>query len=161
MLYQWSIVNCHVSFQYGGRGIRTPGAVPRTTVFKTAGFNHSPIPPMSSLTCRSAEFQILNGEVVNAIWFFRSYLHWERSGIRVTDGNHSQVCSSVERDVAPIFGFDMQVLSVLESYGHGKWLAPFIRAEFDFGNDGYRQLPMKFSLAINEDGFAVAALNES
>ena len=29
----------------GGRGIRTPGTVPRTAVFKTAGFNHSPIPP--------------------------------------------------------------------------------------------------------------------
>src|SRR5580765_3104077 len=29
----------------GGRGIRTPGTVPRTAVFKTAGFNRSPIPP--------------------------------------------------------------------------------------------------------------------
>ena len=34
----------------GGRGIRTPGTVPRTAVFKTAGFNRSPIPPMSILT---------------------------------------------------------------------------------------------------------------
>ena len=38
--------NCHLSFKYGGRGIRTPGTVPRTAVFKTAGFNHSPIPPL-------------------------------------------------------------------------------------------------------------------
>jgi hypothetical protein len=30
----------------GGRGIRTPGGVTPTTVFKTAGFNHSPIPPL-------------------------------------------------------------------------------------------------------------------
>jgi hypothetical protein len=29
----------------GGRGIRTPGTLSSTTVFKTAGFNHSPIPP--------------------------------------------------------------------------------------------------------------------
>jgi hypothetical protein len=29
----------------GGRGIRTPGAVSRTAVFKTACFNHSHIPP--------------------------------------------------------------------------------------------------------------------
>ncbi len=29
----------------GGRGIRTPGTVSRTAVFKTAGINHSPIPP--------------------------------------------------------------------------------------------------------------------
>src|SRR5215472_11234464 len=30
----------------GGRGIRTPGALSGTTVFKTAGFNRSPIPPL-------------------------------------------------------------------------------------------------------------------
>src|SRR3569832_1319494 len=29
----------------GGRGIRTPGTLSSTTVFKTAGFNRSPIPP--------------------------------------------------------------------------------------------------------------------
>ena len=29
----------------GGRGIRTPGTLSGTTVFKTAGFNRSPIPP--------------------------------------------------------------------------------------------------------------------
>ena len=29
----------------GGRGIRTPGALSGTTVFKTAGINRSPIPP--------------------------------------------------------------------------------------------------------------------
>ncbi len=33
----------------GGRGIRTPGTVPRTAVFKTAGFNRSPIPPLSRI----------------------------------------------------------------------------------------------------------------
>src|SRR5262245_53786661 len=30
-----------------GRGIRTPDAVPCMTVFKTAAFNHSAIPPQS------------------------------------------------------------------------------------------------------------------
>ncbi len=29
----------------GGRGIRTPGSRERTTVFKTAAFDHSAIPP--------------------------------------------------------------------------------------------------------------------
>ena len=29
----------------GGRGIRTPGTLSGTTVFKTAGINRSPIPP--------------------------------------------------------------------------------------------------------------------
>ena len=29
----------------GGRGIRTPGTRERTTVFKTAAFDHSAIPP--------------------------------------------------------------------------------------------------------------------
>jgi hypothetical protein len=32
----------------GGRGIRTPGTLSSSTVFKTAGFNHSPIPPLLS-----------------------------------------------------------------------------------------------------------------
>ena len=33
----------------GGRGIRTPGGVSPTAVFKTAGFNRSPIPPQASV----------------------------------------------------------------------------------------------------------------
>ena len=33
----------------GGRGIRTPGTLPGTTVFKTAALNHSAIPPLASL----------------------------------------------------------------------------------------------------------------
>ena len=33
----------------GGRGIRTPERVAPLTVFKTAGFNHSPIPPSPRL----------------------------------------------------------------------------------------------------------------
>ena len=32
----------------GGRGIRTPGTVARTAVFKTACFNHSHIPPLGT-----------------------------------------------------------------------------------------------------------------
>jgi hypothetical protein len=49
-----------ISDSNGGRGIRTPGTVPRTAVFKTAGFNRSPIPPMSSLLLESREFQAVN-----------------------------------------------------------------------------------------------------
>jgi hypothetical protein len=30
----------------GGRGIRTPERLPTLTVFKTAAFNHSAIPPL-------------------------------------------------------------------------------------------------------------------
>jgi hypothetical protein len=33
----------------GGRGIRTPGPVSRTTVFKTAAFDHSAIPPIAKV----------------------------------------------------------------------------------------------------------------
>src|SRR5579884_3984291 len=36
----------------GGRGIRTPERVTPLTVFKTAGFNHSPIPPFTILPDR-------------------------------------------------------------------------------------------------------------
>jgi hypothetical protein len=39
----------------GGRGIRTPGPRERTTVFKTAAFDHSAIPPGAKL----AKFCIL------------------------------------------------------------------------------------------------------
>jgi hypothetical protein len=34
----------------GGGGIRTPETLSGLTVFKTAGFNHSPTPPLFSLT---------------------------------------------------------------------------------------------------------------
>ncbi len=34
----------------GGRGIRTPGTLTGTTVFKTAGFNRSPIPPRAGIS---------------------------------------------------------------------------------------------------------------
>ena len=37
----------------GGRGIRTPGTLSGTTVFKTAGINRSPIPPREELRCCS------------------------------------------------------------------------------------------------------------
>ena len=39
----------------GGRGIRTPGTVPRTAVFKTAGFNRSPIPPILRILPKTVE----------------------------------------------------------------------------------------------------------
>ena len=35
----------------GGRGIRTPGTISRTSVFKTDCFNHSHIPPHKTGTC--------------------------------------------------------------------------------------------------------------
>ena len=37
----------------GGRGIRTPGTVPRTAVFKTAAFDRSAIPPTRANCCRT------------------------------------------------------------------------------------------------------------
>ena len=39
----------------GGRGIRTPGTLAGTTVFKTAGFNRSPIPPDNSIVRRMCD----------------------------------------------------------------------------------------------------------
>jgi hypothetical protein len=40
--------NSRKRFRYGGgRGIRTPERVTPLTVFKTAAFNHSAIPPLS------------------------------------------------------------------------------------------------------------------
>ena len=42
----------------GGRGIRTPGTLTRSTVFKTAAFNHSAIPPalrVQRVLCRKPQ----------------------------------------------------------------------------------------------------------
>ena len=39
----------------GGRGIRTPVHLSTQTVFKTAGFNHSPIPPLTKLACECVQ----------------------------------------------------------------------------------------------------------
>jgi hypothetical protein len=41
----FSLLGCFQRLSGGGRGIRTPGTLSGTTVFKTAGINHSPIPP--------------------------------------------------------------------------------------------------------------------
>src|SRR6185369_13363803 len=37
-------------YKNGGRGIRTPGRVSPSTVFKTAALNHSAIPPLTILS---------------------------------------------------------------------------------------------------------------
>src|SRR6476660_3253271 len=81
----------------GGRGIRTPGTVPRTAVFKTAGFNHSPIPPPSRILLRSWDFQILDRQVLLAIRGFGP--QFNRSGIRVGVLNRdlSELCLSAQR----------------------------------------------------------------
>jgi hypothetical protein len=52
LISDWTLLEVLVRADGGGRGIRTPEPLSRLTVFKTAGFNHSPIPP----------------------WFFLSYL---------------------------------------------------------------------------------------
>ena len=44
----------------GGRGIRTPERVTPLTVFKTAGFNHSPIPPTSFYRSRKLSIDLDN-----------------------------------------------------------------------------------------------------
>jgi hypothetical protein len=41
--------NFNVDLYGGGGGIRTPETLSGLTVFKTAGFNHSPTPPLNIL----------------------------------------------------------------------------------------------------------------
>jgi hypothetical protein len=41
----WILLDVFGRLNGGGRGIRTPGTLSGTTVFKTAGINRSPIPP--------------------------------------------------------------------------------------------------------------------
>jgi hypothetical protein len=45
MSYKLFFHNVLVNFNGGGRGIRTPGTVSRTVVFKTTAIDHSAIPP--------------------------------------------------------------------------------------------------------------------
>src|ERR1019366_3557129 len=46
----------------GGGGIRTPETLSGLTVFKTAGFNHSPTPPLQSLTGNGQWFQMIRSK---------------------------------------------------------------------------------------------------
>ena len=48
----------------GGGGIRTPETLSGLTVFKTAGFNHSPTPPLPSLTGNALAFQARKAEAL-------------------------------------------------------------------------------------------------
>ena len=48
----------------GGRGIRTPGPLARTTVFKTAAFDHSAIPPGAKLV----KFWIVEMKIEMVVW---------------------------------------------------------------------------------------------
>src|SRR5437899_5530128 len=50
----------------GERGIRTPESLSTLTVFKTAGFNHSPIPPTSILP----DSIMLRGMSLCHFWLF-------------------------------------------------------------------------------------------
>jgi hypothetical protein len=43
----------------GGGGIRTPETLSSLTVFKTAGFNRSPTPPLPIITCNRIHTLIL------------------------------------------------------------------------------------------------------
>src|SRR5271170_5256077 len=45
----------------GGGGIRTPETLTGLTVFKTAGLNHSPTPPLAIVTRRSLQAQASTG----------------------------------------------------------------------------------------------------
>ena len=49
--------SCRTGLDGGGGGIRTPETLSGLTVFKTAGFNHSPTPPFPSLTGNALAFQ--------------------------------------------------------------------------------------------------------
>ena len=43
----------------GGRGIRTPEPLSRLTVFKTAGFNRSPIPPALTSSGHASDYEVI------------------------------------------------------------------------------------------------------
>lgn len=43
----------HVGFRHGGEGIRTPGTLTGSTVFKTAAIDHSATPPFLRVTLLS------------------------------------------------------------------------------------------------------------
>ena len=43
----------HVGFRHGGEGIRTPGTLTGSTVFKTAAIDHSATPPFLKATLLS------------------------------------------------------------------------------------------------------------
>src|SRR6476646_7106654 len=97
----------------GGRGIRTPGTVPRTAVFKTAGINHSPIPPTSSLPLWAGKFQILDAEMLASIRNIIAEAKGRGDGIRVFDPDGPDVRVAVHSDVIRARPFDLEPLAVL------------------------------------------------
>src|SRR5579863_482073 len=70
----------------GGRGIRTPGRVSPSTVFKTAALNHSAIPPLLSYLRgrhrRAAAASVLIAALRGYFFFF--FLGGVGSGARST-----------------------------------------------------------------------------
>ncbi len=51
----------------GERGIRTPGPVARTTVFKTAAIDHSAISPLTLPGCRPRKNEVLAGATTKIV----------------------------------------------------------------------------------------------
>src|SRR3974390_2803648 len=70
------------AFSGGGGGIRTPETLTGLTVFKTAGFNHSPTPPPSSIArqARAAAFTSGSG----GLW--RDFGAWSISPLFRSNG---------------------------------------------------------------------------
>ena len=61
----------------GGRGIRTPGTLSGTTVFKTAGINRSPIPPRGgNFTC------FISLPQAHLMSLFAGVAHWLHTRLR-------------------------------------------------------------------------------
>src|SRR6266571_337495 len=144
----------------GGRGIRTPGTVPRTAVFKTAGFNRSPIPPFREYYLGCREFQVLDREVLFAIRFLRAESYRSRYGVGMFDGHRTEVGSSFNGNEVAALRFHVELISVAERDFQRKGFVSPVGTELDFGYGSHRHLAVNAALAIRQQCVPVPAFNE-
>ena len=150
-----------MNYKDGGRGIRTPGTVPRTVVFKTTGFSRSPIPPVLRILSGCGEFQILDGQIVFAVRLFGAEFQWGRQWIRMFDGHDPEIGFPFHRYKVSPFGLNFKLLSILQCDRKREGLALFVFAEIDALNRVQRDLAMKFLLSVGQDSLTTAAFDKT
>src|SRR6266571_5659963 len=149
-----------ISYKDGGRGIRTPGTVPRTAVFKTAGFNRSPIPPFREYYLGCREFQVLDREVLFAIRFLRAESYRSRYGVGMFDGHRTEVGSSFNGNEVAALRFHVELISVAERDFQRKRFVFPVGTELDLGDGSHRYLAVNAALAIRQQCVPAPAFNE-
>src|SRR2546422_5364422 len=94
------------------------------------------------------EFQVLDREVLSAIRLLRAEAYRSRYGVRMFDGDGTDVCSSFDRNkIAPLC-FHVELFAIPERDLQCKRLTSRVRSELDFRDGPDWHLTVKVALAI-------------